>query len=92
MHQTATEPAKISGRLDYQSSGLGLNEYRLRDLTVVSGPDYLASTIQVDVVNVLCKLVPNEDGTVFTLNSPGSSIGSFTVNNLFGGTFTKNQD
>jgi hypothetical protein len=67
--------AKIKGRLDAAASGLGPNDYYLRNLATVENDKYPDNEIIKDVVestmnNILVTLTPKGNYTRFTFTSP----------------------
>ena len=81
--------AEATGRLDYTSSGLGPNDYMLRDMAAAAentpGNNALGGQIG-GFNNILATLTPNGDKTQFTFSSTNPIAHAFFAAN---GAFTK---
>ena len=89
LKKIATNPisvdAKIKGDLDAKGSGLGPNDYRLRNLQTTENDRYpdnvnIESIVVGSMNNILVTLTPNGDKTRFTFTSPNQLAESFFGN------------
>ena len=89
----ASGPGLVKGRLDYTSSGLGPNDYYLKDLTAGENdePDSTYNSGNTTLrgalpafVNIVGTLTPGANNLEFTFTST-----NFAANAFFGGTYNK---
>ena len=74
--------AKIKGNLDAHASGLGPNDYFLRNLETTENDRYpdnvnIESVVVGSMNNILVTLTPKENNTKFTFTSPTQLAQSF---------------
>jgi len=89
--QLTTLNAQVSGSLDATSSGLGPNDYLIKNMaTSGSADDFPGNAMLTDQLsayqNLLVTLTPNTAKTQFTFTSTDGGARIF-----FGGTYTKQQ-
>jgi len=86
LKKIATNPisvdAKIKGRLDAAASGLGPNDYFLRDLETTENSRYpdnasIETVVVGQMNNILVTLTPKDDNTKFTFESSNQLAQSF---------------